>query len=162
MKMDDIHMQTLKKFHALKGKTFRGANQIRNVPPDRYVDEIHILHDLVRGFYKPAQKPYVLSYRSAESDSVDNYGFQIKWNNKDDLTYNYIEAYPPNKPGDVRRHGDIKAVRYNMHNNIPLGLLFKVEDRVNTILGLGIVTEEREDGVFIIEPYNRFILERLY
>lgn len=81
--MDLIHEGVLRKFEALKGKMIigkagiKGVNSIERLPPDQYVPEAHILHNLVRGFYKPAGKPYILSYQATESDK--NYGKQIIW-----------------------------------------------------------------------------------
>jgi len=78
LKVDKIHQQVLKKINALKGKTLSGRGPIKGaktgelVPPDQHVQYEHIMHDLIRGFYKPAKKPYLLSYQATES--IDNYG----------------------------------------------------------------------------------------
>lgn len=83
-KLDDpVHLGILKKFEYLKGTFFHGQTEIKRkrgsivfLLPDEYVPVEHILHDLIRGFYKPKGKPYMLSYRATESDK--NYGKQIQ------------------------------------------------------------------------------------
>jgi hypothetical protein len=53
--MDYIHEGILKKFQSLKGMLLIGKAEIKGVdsktklPPDQYVTEPHILHDLIRG-----------------------------------------------------------------------------------------------------------------
>lgn len=156
--LNEFHDQILKKFDALKGETLvgkipiKGIDKERRVPADIYVKQDHILHDLIRGFYKPAGMPYVLSYQATESS--DNYGKQIIWN--DELQYNFkrIEMHPPSSPKDNRKKSDIAAAHYNLEHQIPIGLLFKLKKGVNVVLGLGMITKENEQGVFIVEPYS--------
>jgi len=165
LKVDKIHQQTLKKFNALKGQTLTGRGPIKGiktgglVAPDKYVHHEHIMHDLIRGFYKPAKKPYLLSYQATESK--DNYGEQIRWINKIQYSYEVIEMHPPNSPKDNRKKSDINAARYNMEHQIPLGILWKKEKGINTVLGLGVITRERDDGVFIVKPYEMVMQEEI-
>lgn len=163
--MDKIHKQVLKKFEMLAGETLIGRQFIKGpstgqlVPPDQYVDSEHILHDLIRGFYKPAKKPYLLSYQATESN--ENYGQQIRWKHKDNYSYELIEMHPPNSPKDNRKKSDINAARYNLNHKIPIGILLKERKGVNTVLGTGLITEERADGVFIVIPYKTALQNEL-
>lgn len=165
MEVDDIHQQVLIKFNALKGQTFRERGPIKGVktgeliPPDKYVNYNHIKHDLIRGFYKPAKKPYLLSYQATES--LENYGEQIKWINKQKYLFDYIEMHPPNSSKDNREKSDINAARFNLEYQMPIGIFLKKEKGVNTVLGLGIITNEREDGVFIVKSYEAAIHEKI-
>ncbi|WP_237562961.1 HNH endonuclease [Bacillus dakarensis] len=153
-----MHKGILKKFEYLKGqliigkKEIKGENSTDRLPPDSFVPEKHILHDLIRGFYKPAGKPYLLSYQATESEN--NYGKQIIWKNENNAEFIRIEMAPPNSPKDNRKKSDIDAARYNLINKIPIGILRKVKKGHNIILGLGRITSEREDGIFIIEPFS--------
>ncbi|MED2844423.1 HNH endonuclease [Bacillus toyonensis] len=155
--MDSKHKGVLKKFEALQGKLLigkvqvKGANSNEKLPPDELVPEAHILHDLIRGFYKPAGKPYLLSYQATESE--ENYGKQIVWEEKGHSFFK-IEMHPPNGEKDNRKKSDIEAARYNLINQIPIGILYKVKKGQNRVLGLGEIVSERADGVFIIEPYQ--------
>ncbi|MDF2052646.1 hypothetical protein [Priestia megaterium] len=120
--MVQLHKEVLTKFEALKGnlligkKLIKGVNSENRLPADKYVSGPHILHDVIRGFYKPAGKPYLLSYQATESD--ENYGKQIEW---DEAGTNFlrIEMNPPNGAKDNRKISDIKAARHNMENKIP-------------------------------------------
>lgn len=153
-----VHEGILKKFEILKGKLIvgkadiKGSNSEERLPPDEYVSEAHILHNLVRGFYKPAGKPYILSYQATESNK--NYGKQIIWRDNNQSEFLRIEMAPPDKENDYSKKSDIASARYNLKNNIPLGILHKIKKGHNRILGLGIITSERNDGVFVVEPFS--------
>ena len=155
--MDQLHKEVLRKFEALKGhlligkKFIKGVNSENRLPADKYVSGPHILHDLIRGFYKPARKPYLLSYQATESE--ENYGKQIEW---DEAGTNFlrIEMNPPNGAKDNRKKSDIEAARYNMENKIPIGILHKIKKGQNRVLGLGLIVSERKDGVFIVQPHS--------
>ena len=150
MLSESVHQGILRKFEALKGQTLvgklpiKGANKEQRVPADQFVEEDHLLHDLIRGFYKPAGMPYLISYQATESDG--NYGQQIIWKEKASYKFETIEMKPPSSPKDSRKKSDIAAARYNLENQIPLGILHKVEKGVNVILGLGIIVEENSKG----------------
>jgi putative restriction endonuclease len=156
--LDDVHKGILLKFQFLNGNLIigktgiKGANSNERLPPDEYVPSDHILHNLVRGFYKPAGKPYILSYQATESSK--NYGKQIIWADKDQIKFKRIEMAPPDKTNDNSKKSDIAAARYNLKHNIPLGILHKIKKGHNRILGLGIITSERENGVFVVEPFS--------
>ncbi|MBO1914434.1 hypothetical protein J4G37_57650, partial [Microvirga sp. 3-52] len=96
--------------------------------------------------------PYLISYQATES--VENYGQQITWKSKVNNQFETIEMRPPNSPKDNRKKSDIAAARYNLKNQIPIGILLKVKKGVNTILGLGIIIKENEKGIFIVKPYT--------
>lgn len=68
------------------------------LPPDPHVPEAHILHNLVRGLYKPAGKSYILSYQATESSK--NYGKQIIWSDESETEFLRIEMAPPDKEND--------------------------------------------------------------
>lgn len=155
--MEELHEGLLRKFHFLKGELIigksgiKGAGSSKKLPPDEFVNFPHILHDLIRGFYKPAGKPYLLSYQATESEK--NYGKQIIW--KDDgETFSKINMHPPRGEKDNRKISDVKAARYNLENGIPFGILHKVAKGQNKILGLGKIIKEESDGVFIVEPFE--------
>lgn len=154
--MDEVHKGILRKFEALKGNLIVGKNRIkgedskRRLPPDSFVPEEHILHGLVRGFYIPAKKQCMLSYQATESE--ENYGKQIEWEDENENNFVEIKMVPPNSPRDNRKVRDIKAARYNLENNIPIGILHKVKKGHNVILGLGKIITETEEGIFIIKP----------
>lgn len=59
------------------------------MPADQFVEEYHILHDLIRGFYKPAGIPLLISYQATESD--ENYGQQIIGKEKSIYAFKTIE-----------------------------------------------------------------------
>jgi putative restriction endonuclease len=156
--LEVVHEGILKKIEFLKGNLIvgkagiKGANYEERLPPDQHVPEAHILHNLVRGFYKPAGKPYILSYQATESSK--NYGKQIIWSDESETEFLHIEMAPPDKENDPSKRSDIAAARYNLNHNIPIGILHKIKKGHNRILGLGILTSERDDGVFIVEPYS--------
>lgn len=152
-----VHQGILRKFEALKGETLigripiKGVSKEQRVPADQFVEEDHILHDLIRGFYKPAGMHFLISYQGTES--VDNYGQQIIWENKARNEFKIIEIRPPSRPKDNRKKSDIAAARYNLHNQIPIGILHKVDKGINVVLGLGMIVEENSQGIFIVKPY---------
>ncbi|MDW5523743.1 HNH endonuclease [Carnobacterium maltaromaticum] len=155
--MDTIHEGLLKKFQALKNQTFHGQQYIKGLDqnrlaPDNFVPVNHLLHDLIRGFYKPAKKPYLLSYRATES--INNYGEQIIWKDEKKIDFKLIEMKPPNGEKDNRKTSDINAARYNLKFQIPIGILYKEKESFNRILGLGMIVAEQENGTFIVTPYD--------
>ncbi|MED3801624.1 HNH endonuclease [Lysinibacillus xylanilyticus] len=158
MLTESVHKGILRKFEALRGQTLvgkvpiKGVNKEHRVPADRFVEEDHILHDLIRGFYKPAGMPFLISYQATESD--ENYGRQIIWKDKSIYEFETIEMRPPSSPKDNRKKSDIAAARYNLENHIPIGILHKVEKGVNEILGLGMIVEENSNGIFIVKPHS--------
>jgi putative restriction endonuclease len=155
--VDKIHEGLLKKFEALRGKLIIGKSEIKGIntatrlQPDEYVPVPHILHDLIRGFYKPAGKPYLLSYQATESE--ENYGEQIVWKEEGE-SFLRINMHPPKGERDNRKVSDIKAARYNMEHKIPIGVLHKIKKGHNKILGLGLIVSEEKDGIFIVKPYE--------
>lgn len=165
MKIDEVHRRVLKKFNTLKGETLKGQAPIKGlkkgelVPPDEYVSEDHMLHGLIRGFYKPTKKQYLLSYQATELK--DNYGEQIRWIDKEVYSYELIEMRPPDSLGDSRKKSDINAARYNMKYKIPIGILLRVSNGINVVLGLGIIIDERKNGVFIVKPHEKMIQEEI-
>ncbi|MER2008925.1 MAG: HNH endonuclease [Psychrobacillus sp.] len=158
MLTESVHQGILHKFEALKGQILvgklpiKGANKEQRVPADRFVEEDHILHDLIRGFYKPAGMPFLISYQATESD--ENYGQQIIWKDKSIYEFKTIEMRPPSSPRDNRKKSDIAAARYNLENQIPIGILYKAEKGVNIILGLGMIVEENSNGIFTVIPHS--------
>lgn len=155
--MEEIQEGVLRKFQAYKGRILigkeeiKGKNSAERLPKDEFVSGTHILHDLIRGFYKPARKPYLLSYQATESD--DNYGEQIVWEEKGE-SFTKINMHPPRGEKDNRKISDIKAARYNMENKIPIGIMHKIKKSHNKILGLGLIVAEGKDGVFTVVPYE--------
>lgn len=158
MLSESVHQGILRKFEALKGETLvgripiKGVSKEQRVPADQFVEEDHILHDLIRGFYKPAGMNFLISYQGTESDG--NYGQQIIWKDKDRNDFKIIEMRPPSSPKDNRKKSDIAAARYNLHNQIPIGILHKSDKGRNIVLGLGMIVEENSQGIFIVKPYS--------
>lgn len=158
MLSEAVHQGILRKFEALQGETLvgkapiKGINKDQRVLADMFVEEDHILHDLIRGFYKPAGMPFLISYQATESD--ENYGQQIIWSNKEAFEFETIEMRPPSSPKDNRKKSDIAAARYNLEHQIPIGILHKVKKGVNAVLGLGIIESENAEGTFIVKPFS--------
>jgi len=156
--LEIIHRGILNKFESLKGtliigKTgIKGLNSDERLPADEFVPAAHILHNLIKGFYKPAGKPYLLSYQATESSK--NYGKQIVWDDANEHRFLRIEMAPPNRENDPSKGSDIAAARYNLKHNIPFGILHKIKKGHNRVLGLGIIISERENGVFVVEPFS--------
>lgn len=158
--MKNEHLDILDKFNSLKGQILYGLESIKGkkgsqLQPDKYVDREHRLHDLIRGFYKPAGKKYILSYLATESN--DNYGRQIYW--KEEGEFEYIRMLPPSGEKDNRKKSDIEAARNNLKYGFPIGILHKLDKGVYHVLGLGKITEETEDGVFIVKPYIQYMID---
>lgn len=153
--MEKIHRELLFKFEHLKGEILIGKKRIKGMakgetlPADEFVSGPHILHDLIRGFYKPKGKPYLLSYQATELS--ENYGRQIEWEVPGEV-FSDINMLPPSKEKDNRKKSDIAAARYNLNNKIPIGILYRQAKGENKILGLGLITEEKENGVFKVKP----------
>lgn len=152
MLSEQAHFEILNKFHSLRGTIFNDRKQIIGLPPDELVSEYHHLHSLQRGLYKPEKQRYILSCKV--TDEEENYGLQISWRNDEKTEFNSIRLAPPDKEGDVQKEKDIFAMRNNIENSIPLGIIYKIEAGKYLCLGLGICTAERSDGTFIIKPYN--------
>lgn len=156
--MSDKHKQLIKKFSFLSGtkilgkEMIKGKDRFNRVPADEIVESDHILHDLIRGFYKPKDMPFILSYQAMEISK--NYGKQIHWKNQKKLEFEYIDMLPPDKITDNRRFSDIKAANFNYENNIPFGVLWNVGKGENIILGLGIIKEITEEGIYKVFPYK--------
>ncbi|WP_203340231.1 hypothetical protein [Planococcus beijingensis] len=153
--MEKIHRELLFKFEHLKGEVLIGKKRIKGMekgetlPADEFVSGPHILHDLIRGFYKPKGKPYLLSYQATELS--ENYGRQIEWEITGEA-FSDINMLPPSKEKDNRKKSDIAAARFNLNNGIPIGILYRQAKGENKILGLGLITEEKQNGVFIVKP----------
>lgn len=156
---DPVHYGVLNKFEHLKGEIFYGQENIKGkkgsgsfLAPDEFVPQEHILHDLIRGFYKPKGKSYMLSYQATESEK--NYGKQIKWTDSSQQTFERILMPPPSKKGDTRAKSDIAAARYNLQHGIPIGIFHNIKKAVNQCLGLGVITDETTEGIFIVKPFS--------
>lgn len=148
---DKIHAGYLRKFAVLKGVEFEGKDFIKNLPKDRFVKvENHHLHGLVRGFYSPSGKDYLLSYQATEKE--ENYGEQIVWEDDEKTSFEKIYMKPPSSEGDRLKENDIKAARVSMKNNYPIGILHNKSKGVNKCLGLGIIEKENEGGIFVVKP----------
>lgn len=149
---ETAHYEILNKFELLKGTLLIGKNTITNLPPDDHVSEMHHLHSLQRGMYRPASQPYLLSIKV--TDEEVNYGQQIEWLDNTKEQFIRINLAPPQKEKDVHKETDIAAARYNMANQIPLGIIYKVQKGEYKCLGLGLITEEDDNGIFKVTPFN--------
>lgn len=151
------HLGLLEKIQNLKGQILIGRDSIKGhdgkgFPPDEFVSQIHFLHDLIRGFYKPKGLQYILSYQS--TGEYKGKSGPIYWANSEHTEFDFIEMWPPNKPKDARKKSDIEAARKNLIDGIPIGIFEKTSKGQNKCLGLGVITEERSDGCFIVKPVN--------
>lgn len=158
----DAHLGILRKFESLKGQEIsmeyvKGKNG-NKLQPDEYVSEEHILHDCIRGFYKPKGWECMLSYCATEKE--ENYGKQIEWSNYDKGEFKKIVMNPPAGEKDNRKISDIKSAIYAMENKIPIGILFNYEKSKRKVLGLGIIDERDKDGNFIVYPTSIDSAER--
>ncbi|MGE7983348.1 McrB family protein [Solibacillus sp. NPDC093137] len=157
MELEKVHEEVLKKFQAIQGEVLigrvpvKGTKENPKIPKDEYVSDEHILHDLIRGFYKPGGKKYLLSYLATESQ--ENYGKQIDWLDEKKYKFKSIIMHPPSGEKDNRKFSDIEAARFNLKNEIPIGILYRIKDRHNAVLGLGKIVREDENGYFIVEPF---------
>lgn len=149
---EKAHYEILNKFELLKGTFLIGKNTITNLPPDDHVSEMHHLHGLQRGMYRPASQQYLLSIKV--TDEEDNYGQQIEWGDDTKEQFIRINLAPPQKDKDVHKETDIAAARYNMSNQIPVGIIYKIQKGEYKCLGLGLITEEANNGVFKVIPFN--------
>ncbi|WP_206911687.1 hypothetical protein IGL98_002385 [Enterococcus sp. DIV0840] len=154
---EETHRQILFKFQALKGQVIYGKEQIKGVDkqrvlPDKYVATNHIMHDLIRGFYKPKGKNFMLSYQATEKD--ENYGHQINGLNEDKGTFESINMRPQSSKKDNRKKSDVEAARFNLKYKIPIGILHRIKKGVNQILGLGMIVSENKVGIFGVIPYE--------
>ncbi len=152
MLSEKAHYEILNKFELLKGTLLIGKNTITNLPPDDYVSEMHHLHSLQRGMYRPASQPYLLSIKV--TDEEDNYGQQIEWLDDTKEQFTRINLASPQKEKDVHKETDIAAARYNMANQIPLGIIYKVQKGEYKCLGLGLIKSENSNGIFKVEPFT--------
>ena len=163
---DPDHLGLLKKFQELKFKVLKGREPIKGkdsngIPPDEYVSSFHRLHDLIRGFYKPKMLDCLLSYQATEK--IANYGEQIEWEDYDLGTFIRINMSPPSGKNDSRANSDINAARTAMSRRYPIGILHNQKKGINRILGLGLITEETSDGVFVVKPLEvDFFDDQLY
>ena len=158
----DVHLGILRKFESLKGqiikaKDVKGSNG-KKLHPDEYVNEEYILHDCIRGFYKPKGWECMLSYCATEKE--ENYGKQIVWSNYEKGEFEKIVMNPPSGEKDNRKISDINAAIYAMENKIPIGILFNYEKSKRKVLGLGIIEKRDEDGNFIVYPISINSTER--
>jgi energy-coupling factor transporter ATP-binding protein EcfA2 len=151
------HIGLLYKFISLKGEIIRGQDKIKGkngekLKADKYVNEEHILHDLIRGIYKPKGFQCMLSYQATEKDK--NYGKQIEWKDENKEEFKRIILKPPSSEKDTRKTSDINAAIYAMENKIPIGILLNIDKGINKCLGLGIIVGRNENDDFEIEPLN--------
>lgn len=153
-----LQMQILRKFDALNGKVLEKTKGfLIHAPEDEYVDEQHTLHSVQRGLYKPRGEQFLLSYRATEKE--DNYGEQIIWQDKDRGVWEKILLQPPTKENDANKKKDIEAARYNLRRQLPLGIIERMPNGKNRILGLGMIVEEvgregERGHHFIIYPHQ--------
>ncbi len=82
-----------------------------------------------------------------------NYGKQIEWIDEENYEFKSIIMHPPNGEKDKRKFSDIDAARYNLKNDIPIGILYRVKEKHNVVLGLGKIVHEDKNGNFIVEPF---------
>ncbi len=149
---DEIHLGLLKKFQKLKGQKLEGSSAVKRLPPDDLVPVPHNLHDLIRGFYKPAGWDCMLSYLATEKD--ENYGRQIDWQDEEAGLFNKIMMRPPTGKKDNRRESDIKAAEYAMKTKTPIGIIENIGKGINKCLGLGVITGKNGEGTYVVEAVD--------
>ncbi|MBE9917873.1 hypothetical protein G8C92_28130 [Paenibacillus donghaensis] len=156
--MDLVHEGVLRKIEFLKGNLIvgkvgiKGNNSNERLPPDQYVPEAHILHNLVRGFYKPAGKPYILSYQATESSK--NYGKQIIWKDTHQNQFLRIEMAPPKS--------DIEVARYNLNHNIPIGILYKIKKAIIVSKALVLLHQSELAGPLWLNLFHSKTVHRVH
>ncbi|MBX9180161.1 AAA domain-containing protein [Paeniclostridium sordellii] len=153
---DKVHLGILNKFDCLKGNIItndrvKGGKGCK-LKPDKYVGVEHILHDCIRGFYKPQGWECMLSYCATEKE--ENYGRQIVWKNYEKGEFEKIVMSPPDGEKDNRKTSDIKSAIFAMENKIPIGILYNFEKGKRKVLGLGLIKERDKDGNFIVYPIS--------
>lgn len=151
---DKVHLGILNKFDCLKGDIITNdkvkGGKGSKLKPDEYVGVEHILHDCIRGFYKPQGWECMLSYCATEKE--ENYGRQIVWKNYEKGEFEKIVMSPPDGEKDNRKISDIKSAIFAMENKIPIGILYNFEKGKRKVLGLGLIKERDEYGNFIVYP----------
>lgn len=162
LNITNTHLGILRKFESLKGKVitveYVKGNKERRLQPDEYVNEEYMLHDCIRGFYKPKGWECMLSYCATEKE--ENYGKQIVWSNYEKGKFAKIVMNPPTGQKDNRKISDINSAIYAMENEIPIGILFNYEKSKRKVLGLGMIKERDQDGNFIVYPTSINSTER--
>jgi len=139
----NVHLKILEKFASMQGYTSKKfRNTFIDQNPDEYVKEKHHLLSNIRGVYVP--KNYDFAYSIKVSIDSKNYGNKIE--NMDDRLL--ITYYLPDKIKDGQKNRDIKALKNNFKNNIPLGIVLK-ENNKYVVLGLGSIIEFNTDYIIV-------------
>jgi hypothetical protein len=121
-----------------------GKRGIEPLPPDAIVSKPHYLHSLVRGVYKPANDPFVLSiYTNPES----KWGQEVVILSPDRWTLSY--DFGP----EYKHPEDIEALRKCAKEAVPFGVITRVEKSRNLILGLGEIVKVK-DNCFSVAPID--------
>ena len=132
--LSELHVKILIKFFNLKGQ-YLGPNKIKGeikdgkrhrLPPDEMVNELHQLHNLVRGVFPMKGSKYALSIYSNP---------KTKWKleiNRDHptLRINYNFGQNP------KYKSDITQLENCYKNDVPIGIIFRTAKTKNKILGL--------------------------
>ncbi len=155
LEQNKIHYGLLQKIQLLKGQVLNGREKIKGIDgngleADEIIPEKHILHDLIRGIYKPKNFQCMLSYQATEKEK--NYGQQIIWHDSSKNEFDKIILKPPSGEKDNRKKSDIMAAEFAMNNKIPIGIFVNLDAGVNKCLGLGIIRERSVEGDFIVYP----------
>ena len=91
-----------------------------------------------------------MSFQTTEKE--DNYDQQIIWQDKEEGNFEKIIMRSSSSLDDSVKESDIQAARNTMEEKYPIGIFENMSKGKNRCLGLGVITEETEEGNFIIEP----------
>jgi len=147
--ISQTHTQILRKFLIYEGQSItdstklRGVKGVSKIPADSIVSEPHYMHNLVRGVYKPEGDDYALSI---QMNPQSIWGSEINFETGEwKINYDF---------GDEEKYSsDITSLRKCFDSDVPIGVIYKPEKGVNTILGLGKISSN--DGAkFTIIPYE--------
>ena len=145
------------------------------IAPNQTVSELHYIHPLVRGSYKPGgakivgwdkdkrgviwegTDDFVQAIQSSKNETQQGYSNEVKFDAKGrwtEINYNH-------KLGGHYFEITGGHLLNCYKEKIPIGIIYREKKSHNKILGLGLITEVSQNQLdYKIEPYNRKKLER--
>lgn len=131
--VNKTQLQVLRKFSKKSGKNMRAKRIFgdrekgEKLPADRYVDEKHYLHNLIRGVYKPEGVKFAQALMSSP---------QSRWElelDREHPTLRIIYDFHDSSEHKV----DIDSMNECFKINLPIGLFFRLKKNLYKCLGLG-------------------------
>jgi len=144
-------LQVLAKFQKKRGKNLpsykirglRKKDEKSPLMPDADVENPHYMHNLVKGVYKPANSDYaqsiMLNPNSRWDLEIDRAHTTLK------INYDFEDS--------TKYRDDMSYLKKCMDNEIPIGILFRLDRDKYKCLGLGIISTQ-QDTKFVIESFG--------